>query len=59
MIKFNENYTINKGQETITFSQGNGNTISGQYGSGTHTGTIDDDVLKATFHNKKKTKNKS
>ncbi len=53
MIKFNENYTINKGKETITFSQGNGNTISGQYGSGTLTGTIDGDVLKATFHNKK------
>ena len=53
MIKFNENYTINKGQETITFSQGKGNTISGQYGSGTLTGTIDGDVLKATFHNKK------
>lgn len=53
MIKFNENYTVNKGKETITFSQGKGNTISGQYGSGILTGTIDGDVLKATFHNKK------
>ncbi len=53
MIKFNENYTINKGQETITFSQGKDNTISGQYGSGTLTGTIDGNVLKATFYNKK------
>lgn len=52
-IKFNEKYTINKGQEIITFSQGKGNNINGQYGSGTLTGTIDGDVLKATYHNQK------
>lgn len=27
-IKFNEKYTINKGQEIITFSQGKGNNIN-------------------------------
>ena len=52
-IKFNEKYTFNKGQEIITFSQGKGNNINGQYGSGTLTGTIDGDVLKATYHNQK------
>ena len=52
-IKFNEKYTINKGQEIITFSQGKGNNINGQYDSGTLTGTIDGDVLKATYHNQK------
>jgi hypothetical protein len=53
MIKFNEKYTINKGQESITFSQGKGDSIIGQYGSGTLTGIIDGDVLKATYHNQK------
>jgi hypothetical protein len=52
-IKFNEKYTINKGQEIITFNQGKGNNINGQYGSGTLTGTIDGDVLTATYHNQK------
>ena len=53
MIKFNDIYTINNGQESIVFKEGKGNTISGEYNEGTLTGTLEGDVLKATFHNKK------
>lgn len=53
MIKFNETYTVNNGQESIVFKEGKGNTISGEYNDGTLTGKLEGDVLKATFHNKK------
>lgn len=53
MIKFNETYSINNGQESIVFKKGNGNTITGVYNDGTLTGTMEGNLLKATFHNKK------
>jgi len=52
-MKFNQSYTVNKGQESIVFKKGKGNTIIGVYNEGTLTGTIEGDVLKAKFHNKK------
>lgn len=30
MIKFNETYTINNGQESIVFAEGKGNAITGE-----------------------------
>jgi hypothetical protein len=53
MIKFNQTYTINNGQESIVFKEGKANTIKGEYNDGTLTGTLEGNVLKATFHNKK------
>ncbi len=53
MIKFNEIYTINNGQESIEFKEGKGNSVTGEYNDGTLTGTIDGNSLKGTFHNKK------
>jgi hypothetical protein len=53
MIQFNETYIINNGQESIVFKEGKGNTITGEYNDGTLMGTMDGDVLKATFHNRK------
>jgi hypothetical protein len=53
MIKFNETYTINNGQESIVFKEGKANTITGEYNDGTLTGSLEGNVLKATFHNKK------
>jgi hypothetical protein len=53
MIKFNETYTINNGQESIVFKEGKANTITGEYMDGTLTGTLEGNSLKATFHNKK------
>jgi hypothetical protein len=53
MIKFNKKYTINNGQESIVFKEGKANTITGEYNDGTLTGTLEGNVLKATFHNKK------
>jgi hypothetical protein len=53
MIKFNKKYTINNGQESIVFKEGKANTITGEYNDGTLTGTLEGNILKATFHNKK------
>ena len=53
MIKYNEKYKINNGQESIVFKEGKANTITGEYNDGTLTGTLEGNVLKATFHNKK------
>jgi len=53
MIKFNDTYSINDGQETIVFTEGKANTISGKYNSGTLTGNLDGNLLKATYHNQK------
>jgi|694.fasta_scaffold122543_3 hypothetical protein len=52
-MKFNQSYIVNKGQESIVFKEGNGNIIIGVYNDGTLTGTMEGDVLKAKFHNKK------
>lgn len=53
MIKFNETYSINDGQDSIVFTEGKANTISGKYNSGTLTGNLDGNLLKATYHNQK------
>jgi hypothetical protein len=53
MIKFNEIYSINNGQETIVFSEEKGNSIFGKYDSGTLTGKLEGNTLKATYHNQK------
>ena len=53
MIKFNETYSINDGQDSIVFTEGKANSISGKYNSGTLTGNLDGNLLKATYHNQK------
>lgn len=53
MIKFNETYSINDDQESIVFTEGKANTISGKYNSGTLTGSLEGNSLKATYHNHK------
>lgn len=53
MIKYNETYRINNGKETIVFSTGNDNRVTGEYNSGTITGTLVGNVLKGTYENKK------
>ena len=53
MIKYNETYRINNGKETIVFSTGNDNRVTGEYNSGTIAGTLVGNVLKGTYENKK------
>jgi hypothetical protein len=53
MIQFNETYSINNGQESLVFKEGKANTITGEYNDGTLSGTLEGNILKATFHNKK------
>jgi hypothetical protein len=53
MVKFNETYSINNGQDSIVFKEGKGNNINGEYKGGVLTGTLDGNLLKATYHNKK------
>lgn len=53
MIKYNETYRINNGKETIVFSTGNDNLVTGEYNSGTINGTLVGNVLKGTYENKK------
>lgn len=50
MIKLNTQYAIENGDVT-TFSEEKNGGITGTYGDGTITGTIDGHLLKATFHN--------
>jgi hypothetical protein len=52
MIKFNETYTIQNGDK-VTFTEGKKGTINGTYSDATLTGTLEGNLLKATFHNKK------
>ena len=52
MIKFNETYTIQNG-DIVTFSEGKKGSISGTYNGGTLTGTLEGNLLKATYHNTK------
>lgn len=53
MIKFNQTYSINDDQESIVFTERKGNSISGKYNSGTLTGNLSGNILKATYHNQK------
>jgi hypothetical protein len=53
MIKFDEKYQINNGQESIIFSQGKEGSITGKYNSGTLTGKLEGNVLTGTYHNQK------
>ena len=51
MIKLNIPYTIDNG-DTVTFTEKNG-IINGTYTDATLSGSLEGDVLKATFHNSK------
>ncbi len=53
MIKLNESYSINDGQDSIVFTEGKSNSISGKYNSGTLTGNLVGNLLKAIYHNQK------
>ncbi len=56
MIKLNEEYSINSGQGTIVFTEGNKGTVNAEYeikgnkGKGKINGTLENEILKATFH---------
>lgn len=52
MIKLNTPYTIENGDNVI-FTEGKKGTINGTYSDATLTGTLEGNLLKATFHNKK------
>jgi outer membrane protein OmpA-like peptidoglycan-associated protein len=51
MIQYNKAYSINNGQDSILFKEGKGNTVTGEYQDVKLTGTIEGNVLKATYHN--------
>ena len=53
MIKFNEIYKINNGQESIVFKQGKENTVTGEYNDGILSGKLEGNLLIATFQNNK------
>jgi len=56
MIKLNEEYSINSGQGSIVFTEGNKGTVNAEYeiqgnkGKGKINGTLENEILKATFH---------
>jgi hypothetical protein len=56
MIKLNEEYSINNGQGTIVFTEGNKGTVNAEYeiqgnkGKGKINGTLENEILKGTFH---------
>jgi Domain of unknown function (DUF4116) len=56
MIKLNEEYSINSGQGTIVFTEENKGTVNAAYeiqgnkGKGKINGTLENEILKATFH---------
>jgi len=56
MIKLNEAYSINSGQGTIVFTEGNKGTVNAEYeiqgnkGKGEINGTLQNNVLSGTFH---------
>lgn len=52
MIKLNTPYAIENG-DVVTFEEGKKGSITGTYGDGTITGTLDGNLLKSTFHNTK------
>jgi hypothetical protein len=53
MIIFDTVYSINNGQESIVFTPGKGSSVNGQYSSGALNGTLDGNILNATYHNQK------
>jgi hypothetical protein len=56
MIKLNEEYSINSGQGTIVFTEGNKGTVNAEYeiqgnkGKGKINGTLENNILSGTFH---------
>lgn len=52
-IKFKQKYSINNTKEYITFDQEKDNSVIGRYDSGVLSGTLEGNVLNATFHNQK------
>lgn len=52
MLKLNTPYTIDNG-DIVTFNKSKKGTITGTYGEGALTGTLDGNLLKATFTNPK------
>jgi hypothetical protein len=60
MIKFNEKYAINNGLGTIVFTEAKQGTVNAEYNLnngkdiGQINGTMDDNVLKGSYHNKTK-----
>ena len=56
MIKYNEEYSINNGQGTIVFTEGNKGIVNAEYdikgnkGKGKINGTLENNVLTGTFH---------
>ncbi len=53
MIKYNEAYTTSNGPKSVVFKEGKANTVTGEHNEGTLTGTLEGNVLKATFQNNK------
>ena len=56
MIKLNEEYSINSGQGTIVFTEGNKGTVNAEYeiqgnkGRGKINGILGNNILSGTFH---------
>jgi hypothetical protein len=53
MIQFNVTYLINDGQESIIFNEEKGSTVSANYSEGVLKGTLEGNLLKATFQNRR------
>ena len=53
MIQLNTVYSIDNGANSIIFTEGKKDSITGTHNEGTFTGFIERNVLKGTFHNKK------
>jgi hypothetical protein len=56
MIKYNDKYSINNGQGTIVFTEGNKGTVNADYeiqgnkGKGKINGTLENNILSGTYH---------
>jgi hypothetical protein len=56
MMKLNEEYSINSGQGTIVFTEGNKGTVNAEYeiqgnkGKGKINGTLENTILTGTYH---------
>lgn len=53
MIQLNTVYSIDNGANSIIFTEGKKDSITGTHNEGTFTGFIERNVLKGTFHNTK------
>ncbi len=53
MIQFNKPYSIENGNDMVTFVEGKKGTITGTYNNASLTGALEGNILKATFHNSK------